>query len=179
MATWSSCGGPRRSTASELAVVPSPTPGSRSRNAWPVRPRLATSRHRLSPTSLRALDRVPSGVAACADRPGPHSSTHCGSVFTIKSGSHFQIGPIKGLTLTNLTFSFVMRSAKKDEPCEIEFHRAYACEEIRITVSTKRKDGRAFCRDLMSSLESEMKPASKLKEATAKTGVSSFSRSKK
>ena len=40
---------------------------------------------------------MPSGVAACADRLGPHSSAPCGSVFTIKSGSHFQIGPNTGI----------------------------------------------------------------------------------
>jgi hypothetical protein len=71
LTTWSSCGGPRRSAASELAVVPSPTPGSWTRNAWPARLRPATSRHRLRPTSLRAVDRVPSGVVVRADRLEP------------------------------------------------------------------------------------------------------------
>ena len=40
LTAWSSCRGPRRSAASESAVVPSTTPGSPSSNAWPARPRL-------------------------------------------------------------------------------------------------------------------------------------------
>jgi hypothetical protein len=38
---WSSCRGPRRSAASELAVVLSNTPDSPSSNPWPARPRQA------------------------------------------------------------------------------------------------------------------------------------------
>ena len=93
LADWSSCGGPWRSVARELAVALSPTPGSESRNAWLARPRPATSCHHIRPTRLRALDGVPSGVAVCADRPEPPLSAPCGSGFTIKSGSDFQIGP--------------------------------------------------------------------------------------
>jgi len=43
------------------------------------------------------LDRVPSGVAACADRLEPRPTTPGGSLFTIDSGSHFEIGPNSGL----------------------------------------------------------------------------------
>ena len=45
LATWSPCRGPRRSAASELAVVPSATPGSPSSNAWTARLRHARPRH--------------------------------------------------------------------------------------------------------------------------------------
>ena len=88
LAAWSSCGGPWRSVASELAVALTTTPRSPSSNTWPARSRHATSRHRLSPTSLRALNHVPSGVAACADRLEPRPTVPGGSVFTIESGSH-------------------------------------------------------------------------------------------
>jgi len=75
LATWSPCRGPRRSAASELAVVPSATPGSPSSNAWPVRPRHASPRHIVCPTSLRALHGVPRIVSVRASskhatRPG-------------------------------------------------------------------------------------------------------------
>ena len=66
LATWSPCRGPRRSAASELAVVPSATPGSPSSNAWPVRPRHASPRHIVCPTSLRALHGVPRIVSVRA-----------------------------------------------------------------------------------------------------------------
>jgi hypothetical protein len=46
----------------------------------------------LDPNSLHALDRVPSGVAACANLLEPHTITQSGSPFTIKNGSVFQIG---------------------------------------------------------------------------------------
>jgi hypothetical protein len=93
LAAWSSCGGPWRSVASELAVALTTTPRSPSSNAWPARPRHATSRHKMSPTSLRALRRVPSGVAVCADQPEPYPTAPGGSVFTIDTGSVFVIGP--------------------------------------------------------------------------------------
>ena len=92
-AAWSSCGGPWRSVASESAVALTTTPRSPSSNAWPARPRHATSRHKMRPTSLRALRRVPSGVAVCADRPEPYPTAPGGSVFTIDTGSVFVIGP--------------------------------------------------------------------------------------
>jgi hypothetical protein len=92
LTAWSSCGGPRRSAASESAVVPSTTSGSPSSNAWPARPRHAASRHSMDPNSLHALARVPSGVAACANLLEPHLTALRGSAFTIKSGSVFQIG---------------------------------------------------------------------------------------
>ena len=97
MATWSTCCGPRQSAASELAVVPSTRSGSRSSNAWPARPRHAPPRQSLGPTSLHALERVPSGVAACADLRQPQLTAPCGSAFTIKTGSVFEIGHTAGL----------------------------------------------------------------------------------
>jgi hypothetical protein len=48
----------------------------------------------MGPNSLHALDRVPSGVAPCADLLEPHLSISRGSVFTIEIGSVFEIGTI-------------------------------------------------------------------------------------
>ena len=75
LAAWPSCRGTRELAASELAVVLSTTPCSRTQNAWPVRPRLARTRRILCPNLLRAFQSVPSGAAVRADRNTPHPLT--------------------------------------------------------------------------------------------------------
>src|SRR5208337_4767481 len=70
-----------------LVVVPSATSGSPSSNAWPARPHLASSRHILPPTSLRALHRVPSSAAVRAYPPAPRPSASSGSVNSLETGS--------------------------------------------------------------------------------------------
>jgi hypothetical protein len=64
----------------------------------PGRPVRATLRHAITsgPTTLRALDGVPSGVPLCADHLEPHPITPGGSIFTINTGSVYQIGPSRG-----------------------------------------------------------------------------------
>jgi hypothetical protein len=59
------------------------------------RPARATLRHAITsgPTTLRALDGGPSGVPLCADHLEPHPTTPGGSIFTINTGSVYQIGP--------------------------------------------------------------------------------------
>jgi hypothetical protein len=68
-------------------------PGSPNSNAWSARQRHATSRHKMRPTSLRAL-RALRRVAVCADQPEPYPTAPGGSVYTIDTGSVFVIGPI-------------------------------------------------------------------------------------
>jgi hypothetical protein len=91
LATWSPCRGPRRSAASELAVVPSATPGSPSSNAWTARLRHARPRHIPRPNSLRALHRVPSSAGVCAYSQARQWAETGGSAFEIKTGSESQI----------------------------------------------------------------------------------------
>jgi hypothetical protein len=93
LAAGPSCRGPRQLVASELAVVPSATPGSPSSNAWPARPRHALSRHISCPTQLRALHRVPSGAGVRACLPGSRLRASTGSVIPLKIGSEVPIGP--------------------------------------------------------------------------------------
>jgi hypothetical protein len=89
---WSSCRGPRRSAASELAVAPSARPGSPSSNAWPARPRHASSRHILGPALLRALHCVPSGMAPRAYLRAPCPATPSVSVLLLKTDSKLLLG---------------------------------------------------------------------------------------
>ena len=91
LATWSPCRGPRRSAASELAVVPSATPGSPSSNAWTARLRHARPRHIPRPNSLRALHRVPSSAGVCAYSQARQWAETGGSAFETKTGSESQI----------------------------------------------------------------------------------------
>jgi hypothetical protein len=72
---------------------------------------------------------------------------------------------LKGLKPTSLSLTFRMRSPEQEEPCDIEFRRDYGVEGIRVTISTRRKDGRTFCRDFLTSLDSKIKLALKLREA--------------
>ncbi|HYT89004.1 MAG TPA: hypothetical protein VEL76_09870, partial [Gemmataceae bacterium] len=72
-ATWPSCRGPQQPTGTDLAVVPSATPGSPNSNAWPPRPRHLSSRHILCPTDLRAFQSVPSNADPCAYLLEPRS----------------------------------------------------------------------------------------------------------
>jgi hypothetical protein len=90
----SSCGRPQ-AAASELAVVPPATPGSPTSNARPVRPRDTRRRHIPRPTSLRALDRVPSSAAARADFPAPRPPASSGFAIPLKTGSEFPLGPTR------------------------------------------------------------------------------------
>jgi len=94
LAIWSSCRGPRRSAASELAVVPSAAPGSPSLNAWPAHPRDVLPRHELRPASLRAFCRVPSSVLVRACRQAPASVASPGSVYLPETGPKSLLGPI-------------------------------------------------------------------------------------
>jgi hypothetical protein len=92
LATWSSCRGPRLPAEDELAVVPPTTPGSPNSNAWPARPRRATSRHILGPTGLSAFQSVPSGAKPRADLTEPHSIVAGSAAFLINNGAQFPIG---------------------------------------------------------------------------------------
>ena len=93
LTAWSSCGGPRRSAASELAVAPSTTPSSPSSNAWPARPRHALSRHILRLTSLRALCSVPSGAVVCAHLAGHGALSSRGAALLLETGAELLLGP--------------------------------------------------------------------------------------
>ena len=75
-----------------LAVVPSITSGSPSSNAWPARPRQARPRHILHPTTLRALQGVPSGVGVSALFPEHSSTATHGAAVLLKTGADFPIG---------------------------------------------------------------------------------------
>ncbi len=88
-----SCCGACRSTTSESAVIPSATPGSRSMNAWPARPRQAAVRHILGPVPLRAFHRVPSDAGVRADHVVPRPATNRAAVLLIETDSISLIGP--------------------------------------------------------------------------------------
>jgi len=95
-ATWPSCGGRGQPAAIELAVVPSATPGSPSTNAWPARPRHARTRHISRQTSLRVLKSVPSSAVVRAYLRAPRQPSSSGSVFLLKTGFDFPLGPTLG-----------------------------------------------------------------------------------
>src|SRR5271157_3808709 len=83
----------RWSAASESAVVPSTMLGSRSRNAWPARPRPVAARPILGPAPLRAFHRVPSDVRVRADLIATGLATDRAAVLMIEIDSISQIGP--------------------------------------------------------------------------------------
>ena len=93
---WPSCCGAWQSAASESAVVPSTMLGSRSRNAWPARPRPVAARHILGPAPLRAFHRVPSDVRVRADLIATCLATDRAAVLVIEIDSISQIGPTSG-----------------------------------------------------------------------------------
>src|SRR5208337_4963770 len=86
-----------------LVVVPSATSGSPSSNAWPARPHLASSRHILPPTSLRALHRVPSSAAVRAYPPAPRPSASSGSVNSLETGSESPLSSTSSKTVSIAT----------------------------------------------------------------------------
>ncbi len=92
-AAWPSCCGPRQPVATELAVVPSPTPRSPSLTAGPARPRRDPSRHILVLTGLRAFRCVPSQADPCAHLPEPQSVMGISAAFLITIGALFLISP--------------------------------------------------------------------------------------
>ena len=98
LAIWPSCRGPRLPAATELAVVPSTTPGSPSSAAWPARLCRAPSRHTLDPTRLRAFHSVPSEASLRAGLPDPDSTHPSGAAFLIKYGADPLIGPTRSLS---------------------------------------------------------------------------------
>ena len=73
---------------SELAVVPSAVSGLPSSNAWPARPRRASTRHILGPTSLRAFRGVLSSDGVRADLTGHGMPLSGGAAFLLETGSN-------------------------------------------------------------------------------------------
>jgi hypothetical protein len=93
LTAWSSCSGPWRPAASDLAVAPSSTPGSLKSKACPARPRRTSPRHILGPAPLRAFYRVPSGVRVRADHVVLRAATNRAAVLLIETDSKSLIGP--------------------------------------------------------------------------------------
>ncbi len=93
MPVWPSCYGACRSTTSESAVVPSATPGSRSTNAWPARPRQAAVRHILGSEPLRAVLCLPSDVGVRTELIAPYPPSDGAALFLIETDSISLIGP--------------------------------------------------------------------------------------
>src|SRR5271165_261254 len=99
----------RWSAASESAVVPSTMLGSRSRNAWPARPRPVAARPILGPAPLRAFHRVPSDVRVRADLIATGLATDRAAVLMIEIDSISQIGPTGRRVAGGPGFQFVFR----------------------------------------------------------------------
>ena len=93
MTNWSACRGSWKSTASEVAVVPTTTSGSRSSITWAARPHHAATRHSLDLVQLRAFDRVPSTVDVRADAAATHETTLRAAVQMIESAAESEVGP--------------------------------------------------------------------------------------
>ena len=93
LAIWPSCRGPRLPAATELAVVPSTTPGSPSSAAWPARLCCVSSCHIVGSADLRAFHSVPSEASLRAGLPDPDSTHPSGAAFLIKYGADPLIGP--------------------------------------------------------------------------------------
>jgi hypothetical protein len=120
LAAWSSWGGPWqvnwRWSRRQRPGHGTGTPG---------RPVRATLRHAITsgPTTLRALDGVPSGVSVCADHLEPHPTAPGGSIFTINTGSVYVIGPSR-----DVVSRFLMPSAfdccSYTRPCSVSFLNA-------------------------------------------------------
>src|SRR5271157_1516875 len=111
-----------------LVVVPSATSGSPSSNAWPARPRQASSRHILPPTSLRALHRVPSSAVVRAYPPAPRPSASSGSVNSLETGSE---SPLSSTQPRN-----VMLSSFLNRSCSVA--TASSCQDGRKPRRTNR-----------------------------------------
>ena len=109
-----------------LAVVPSITSGLPSSNAWPARPRQARPRHILHPTTLRALQGVPSGVGVSALLPEHSSTATHGAAVLLKTGADFPIG-----YMDSESFCRSMRILPEEK------HRAFATPEISFCVSRR------------------------------------------
>ena len=94
LAHWSSCRGSRRAAASELAVAPTTTSGSRSSSAWAGRPHQPVTRHNQDQALLRAFHCVPSKVGVCANAPTTDEPTLRAAVQMIECAAESGIGPI-------------------------------------------------------------------------------------
>ena len=110
MPAWPSCCGAWQSAASESAVVPSTMLGSRSRNAWPARPRPVAARHILGPAPLRAFHRVPSDVRVRADLIATCLATDRAAVLVIEIDSISQIGSILQGTDVDVALAWIWQT---------------------------------------------------------------------
>ena len=105
-----------RSAASESAVVPSTMLGSRSRNAWPARPRPVVARQILGP---RLTPRISPRAErrSRTRRPATGLGHRCAAVLVIEIDSIPQIGPMSTLSRVvaqQLTAPLAIREATNE-----------------------------------------------------------------
>jgi hypothetical protein len=73
-----------------------------------------------------------------------------------------------GVNVSQIMIHFFLKDEKSKVICEVELVRKYSEKGIKVLLTSPEKDGRAKCREIMTSIESKMKLASRLKEAKKK-----------
>ena len=75
---------------------------------------------------------------------------------------------LKGLRLLCVRLTFTLKNEVGLEVWKIKVDREFSDKRMKLYIGSQRKDGRADCRELLASLESKLKLASRLREVKAK-----------
>ncbi len=75
---------------------------------------------------------------------------------------------LKGLRLLCVRLTFTLKNEVGLEVWKIKVDREFSDKRMKLYIGSQRKDWRADCRELLASLESKLKLASRLREVKAK-----------
>jgi hypothetical protein len=75
---------------------------------------------------------------------------------------------LEGLRILRVKLTFTLMSEAGAEVCKIHVHRKFPDKQLKVSISSRRNDMQASCRDLLASLESKLELASKLRQAKEK-----------
>jgi hypothetical protein len=72
---------------------------------------------------------------------------------------------LEGLRIVSVRLTFTLRSREGVEVCEVHVDREFPDQRVNVSLRTEREQGPDLCRDLLDSLESKLRLASRLKAA--------------
>ncbi len=72
---------------------------------------------------------------------------------------------LEGLRILRVRLAFTLTSSAGVEVCKVNVDREFPEKQVNVSLRSEQEEGRDLCRDLLNSLESKLKLASRLKDA--------------